>query len=931
MKHYGISPKYLLDLVASALGYKNAAAVSESAAANSASSASASATNAASSATQAAAQASVAANYAGGSLTIAHAHTTGPRIIEPEYSRASTAFDFALKRYEYNERRWGPNGTLVEESTTNLLPAGSENFVTGWTNGTGETCTVTDYPINIPGIGDVVAKRITGNGLGSGRSKYAIFISGRPNPHTDIASCQCMLLSGNAMITFAGATGSGQFASITNTMQRLSAKYVDFASTQSSLSFITNATTDILDIVVYAPQIENKSYATSYTPPGTTRAADSFALPVNAYQKNLLTPNQATGGDTLGDTTGFTASSSTLSYDTTVKKAGNGSIKCVTNTGNYAGMYWGVSGLVVGRIYTAHWYIRGTGTLTATKADAGATNAVPLSPIVLTDSFQLQTLTFTATATTCSLSVDHRTNGTIDTFYIDSLQLEEGTTASDWTLPSVDYTNALLNPTAGTVRISFMVPQLLGRFQYIIDFCATGSNNNRIVAFLHTNGTICLQVGTGSTYETLVGVTPTPGAICHLGITWGNKVSLWVDGVKKATSINSPVLLPTQYVYVAQSNSYTSQLNGYVSDIEFAKIARTDTEMAYIGTLTPDQYTTYCSECKESISSRPYIKDAQGVAQSIITASDPIRERGFINGGFELADRGTSFSNPATDSKILNGIKINYDGSGQTFIVSQQSTTPGQMDIPGAKNFLRYYQSVAPTEQTINRLTFSIDRLRELSGQKCMVDMYLRSPEAITLPMVYIVQTFGVGGSAENSVAQIANVKTKSNISRYVFPITIPSISGKTVNSGACIYTQFRLPLNSAFTLDIADFDIYPGTFPRPMPRPTLAALQRDSAQYLQKLPANLQLRAVNIQANYIDFESVVLPTEMRATPALSGTYAETTNWKVLVNNTQTTGFSLALLNASANQIAFRATKTAHGLTDATLQLVTNVLLSAEL
>lgn len=199
------------------------------------------------------------------------------------------------------------------------------------------------------------------------------------------------------------------------------------------------------------------------------------------------------------------------------------------------------------------------------------------------------------------------------------------------------------------------------------------------------------------------------------------------------------------------------------------------------------------------------------------------------------------------------------------------------------------------------------------------------------MPKIYVYRYFGSGGSSADTVVSIANVKTKTNMTRYTFPFAMPSAAGKTINAGACIKVQIQFPLNTACTVDIADFDIYPGTFQRPMPRPTMAALKRDSAQYLQSLPANLQLRAVNIQSNYIDFESVMLPVEMRATPALSGTYAETTNWKVLVNNTQTTGFSLALLNASANQVAFRATKTAHGLTDATLQLVTNVLLSAEL
>lgn len=175
-----------------------------------------------------------------------------------------------------NVPRLGANGGIrVMEGTTNLLPAGAENFVTGWTNNTGETCTVTDYPVNIPGVGDVIAKRIVGNGLGSIPGKYYASVSGRTNPHTETVSVWVKKMSGTAFLQQAPTAYS---QTITETMQKITCTGLQNA-VYTALVFATAAPTDILDIVVYAPQIENKPYATDYVAPGATRAAESLTVP----------------------------------------------------------------------------------------------------------------------------------------------------------------------------------------------------------------------------------------------------------------------------------------------------------------------------------------------------------------------------------------------------------------------------------------------------------------------------------------------------------------------------------------------------------------------------------------------------------------------------------------------------------------------------
>lgn len=173
-------------------------------------------------------------------------------------------------------------GIRVEEGTTNLLPAGNENFLSPWAGISDETVTVTDYPINIPGVGDVIAKRIKGTGNGTSIVKYQRQLSGLINPHTHTISVWAMLLSGNAAIS-----NSGTDVAITSTMQRLTATRT-IGATTTNFQFRVAATTDVLDVVAYAPQIEDKAYATSYfTPGGGARADESLSVPATVIDPAL--------------------------------------------------------------------------------------------------------------------------------------------------------------------------------------------------------------------------------------------------------------------------------------------------------------------------------------------------------------------------------------------------------------------------------------------------------------------------------------------------------------------------------------------------------------------------------------------------------------------------------------------------------------------
>lgn len=194
------------------------------------------------------------------------------------FTRNSVAYDSNGNQVTANVPRFSCNGLFVEEGTTNLIPSTKQTFVTGFTAYTGEGITVTDYDVYIPELGKTVtAKRITGDGKGTSTYKYFTSIYNYAIGNIITTSIYGMVLSRNAHLV---SNIAGNTIYFNNTMQRLSA--TSNAATMSAttqLSFVTNNATDVLDIVVYRPQQELKSYATSFA--DATRAAETLTIPAN--------------------------------------------------------------------------------------------------------------------------------------------------------------------------------------------------------------------------------------------------------------------------------------------------------------------------------------------------------------------------------------------------------------------------------------------------------------------------------------------------------------------------------------------------------------------------------------------------------------------------------------------------------------------------
>jgi len=220
------------------------------------------------------------------------------------------------------------------------------------------------------------------------------------------------------------------------------------------------------------------------------------------------------------------------------------------------------------------------------------------------------------------------------------------------------------------------------------------------------------------------------------------------------------------------------------------------------------------------------VLDASGNATFAGTAamgSSFLRNR-IINGGFDVWQRGTSFSDPAAFTFTSDRWRVRYDGSGATRTISRQAFPLDQTDVPGDQPwFFRYDQSVAGTGGTFNGFNQNIESVRTFGGQQVTLSFYARAASNITLPLIEIEQFFGTGGSPSAPVfATVANnVSVGTSWARYTYTFTVPSLTGKTIgnDNNDCLGVVYNLPNNAAFTFDISLVQLEVGTVATPFER----------------------------------------------------------------------------------------------------------------
>ena len=171
----------------------------------------------------------------------------------------------------------------------------------------------------------------------------------------------------------------------------------------------------------------------------------------------------------------------------------------------------------------------------------------------------------------------------------------------------------------------------------------------------------------------------------------------------------------------------------------------------------------------------------------------------FINGNFDVWQRGTSFSASAyAADRWKNGY-----GGGNATVFSQQSFTLGQTDVPNNPEFYsRLVTTSANSAGSYATLNQKIEDVRTFSGQTVTISFWAKA-DSVKNIAIEPYQNFGTGGSPSSSVLVTPQKFALSTAwTKYTKTFTIPSITGKTIGTDANDFLQIAFWLEAGSTFN---------------------------------------------------------------------------------------------------------------------------------
>lgn len=198
------------------------------------------------------------------------------------------------------------------------------------------------------------------------------------------------------------------------------------------------------------------------------------------------------------------------------------------------------------------------------------------------------------------------------------------------------------------------------------------------------------------------------------------------------------------------------------------------------------------AKCARNVNKRDFdiiqanIADNSTVTQAHISStSNPHLEPRYnyiVNGGFTVNQRALASVNVNSGFPVDRWVLLLTGSAG---VASQQAHTLGQTLVAGEpKNYLRAVVTHAVGVGNYSIIHQRIEGVRTLAGQQVVISFYAKAdaPKPIAIELS---QYFGTGGSPSTAVTGIGVNKPTLTTQwvRYQYPITIPSISGKTLGT----------------------------------------------------------------------------------------------------------------------------------------------------
>ena len=275
-----------------------------------------------------------------------------------------------------------------------------------------------------------------------------------------------------------------------------------------------------------------------------------------------------------------------------------------------------------------------------------------------------------------------------------------------------------------------------------------------------------------------------------------------------------------------------------------------------------------------------------------------------INGDFGVWQRGTSFSNPSAGAYLADRWTCDFNGTGATRTLSQQTFTPGTAPVAGYEGtyFFRWASTVAGTT-TYQSFIQKIEDVRKFAGQTVTISFWAKADATRTIQPQF-VQNFGSGGSA-NVTTSGTNISLTTSWVRYSQSISIPSISGLTIGTSSSLWLVFALGATTG-TIDIWGVQVEAGSVATAFQTAT-GTQQAELAACQRYYISNGQI--VTWQGNTTSASSyaqtVTFPVTTRTAPTIAVTNYSASNFSASpTSGTATTGGFLGANSATATASA---------------------------
>ena len=301
------------------------------------------------------------------------------------------------------------------------------------------------------------------------------------------------------------------------------------------------------------------------------------------------------------------------------------------------------------------------------------------------------------------------------------------------------------------------------------------------------------------------------------------------------------------------------------------------------------------------------------VNPNLITQGPSGRKNLIINGGFDVAQRGTSF----TGTQIYTLDRWYMDESGSTTTLTQETHTLGQTDVPDNP---KYYLKMNTTTGANNcRIEQNIEGVHHAAGQSATLSFWAKGVNpAGGNYNINMNQLFGTGGSpsTETSVSLGTFTVTSSWVKKS-FTVTLASISGKTL--GTTLGTDhLKLQIlqpdgdsgSAAWNLNISNIQFELGSVATDFEHRSYGEELRLCQRYFYRYKGATQERIYNENAGATAKWWFLTFPEMRTTPSATFSSGWTGGSIVVIGGTIN---SMSVGGGSSTAMSFRVTNSGSG------------------